>query len=114
MKRLREEQQEARRSNNYRLPLSKASNSFEGHSRKSSMSSKDSQQVLFYRLPLLNRIYMKVILENYPVSKDNVFTQYHYQKLGIHLKVNLGNPPCSVRTVNRYYLQMTIIKSNLC
>lgn len=42
MKRIREDQQTSRRSNNYRLPLAKGPNSLEGHSRKS--SSTHSQQ----------------------------------------------------------------------
>ncbi|XP_052082725.1 uncharacterized protein LOC127720266 [Mytilus californianus] len=42
MKRIREDQQTTRRSNNYRLPLSKGPNSLEGHSRKT--SSTHSQQ----------------------------------------------------------------------
>lgn len=47
LKRLRDEHQANRRSNNYRLPLSKGHNSHEGLSRKSSSSSKNSQQVMF-------------------------------------------------------------------
>ena len=48
MKRIREDQQTSRRSNNYRLPLAKGPNSLEGHSRKS--SSTHSQQVTVWFL----------------------------------------------------------------